>query len=119
MKAVTAAFIEIKTPKFTKKVSSICCKFHSILPFCIDCFIKVQVDPYLEDSLCSLCNVQQGTYFCRDLTCFRYYCRSCWSVQHGAELRHHNPMSRNSKNTPSLALGHNPWKQQTSRQWEG
>ena len=37
-KAVAAAFIEIKTPKFTK---------------------KVQVDPYLEDSLCANCGVQQ------------------------------------------------------------
>uniref|UniRef100_A0AAR5Q4U1 RRM domain-containing protein n=2 Tax=Dendroctonus ponderosae TaxID=77166 RepID=A0AAR5Q4U1_DENPD len=98
MEAVSAAFIEIKTPKFTK---------------------KVQVDPYLEDSLCSLCSVQQGTYFCRDITCFRYYCRSCWSYQHGPELRHHNPMSRNSKNTQLVVFGHNPSKHQTSRQWEG
>ncbi|KAL1509482.1 hypothetical protein ABEB36_004207 [Hypothenemus hampei] len=76
MKAVAAAFIEIKTAKFTK---------------------KVQVDPYLEDSLCSLCGVQQGPYFCRDIMCFRYFCRSCWSYQHDPELRHHNPMSRSSK----------------------
>lgn len=38
MKAVAAAFIEIKTTKFIK---------------------KVQVDPYLEDSLCANCGVQQ------------------------------------------------------------
>ena len=44
MKAVAAAFIEIKTVKFTK---------------------KVQVDPYLEDALCSCCFVRQGPYFCR------------------------------------------------------
>ena len=44
MKAVSAAFIEIKTAKFTK---------------------KVQVDPYLEDALCSACLVKQGPYFCR------------------------------------------------------
>lgn len=50
MRAVSAAFIEIKTSKFTK---------------------KVQVDPYLEDSLCSLCNVQHGPYYCRELSCFR------------------------------------------------
>ncbi|XP_066248482.1 cytoplasmic polyadenylation element-binding protein 1 [Euwallacea similis] len=76
MKAVSASFIEIKAAKFTK---------------------KVQVDPYLEDSLCSLCGLQQGPYFCRDLICFRYYCQSCWSLQHCAEFCHHNPMSRNSK----------------------
>ena len=44
MKAVAAAFIEIKTVKFTK---------------------KVQVDPYLEDALCSCCLLRQGPYFCR------------------------------------------------------
>ena len=44
MKAVSAAFIEIKTLKFTK---------------------KVQVDPYLEDALCSSCLLKQGPYFCR------------------------------------------------------
>lgn len=50
MKAVASAFIEIKTAKFTK---------------------KVQVDPYLEDSLCSACGVQHGPYYCRELSCFR------------------------------------------------
>lgn len=50
MKAVVAAFIEIKTAKFTK---------------------KLQVDPYLEDSLCSMCGVQHGPYFCREIVCFR------------------------------------------------
>ena len=44
MKAVAAAFIEIKCPKFSK---------------------KVQVDPYLEDALCSCCLLKQGPYFCR------------------------------------------------------
>ena len=44
MKAVSAAFIEIKTVNFTK---------------------KVQVDPYLEDALCSNCLLKQGPYFCR------------------------------------------------------
>lgn len=44
-KAVAAGFIEIKTPKFTK---------------------KIQVDPYIQDSVCTGCYVQQGPYFCRD-----------------------------------------------------
>lgn len=81
MKAVAAAFIEIKTLKFTK---------------------KVQVDPYLEDSLCSMCEVQQGPYFCRDMQCFRYFCRTCWSCQHGQELRTHKPLMRNSKNSATV-----------------
>lgn len=50
MRAVAAAFVEIKTSKFTK---------------------KLQVDPYLEDSLCSMCGVQHGPYYCRELSCFR------------------------------------------------
>lgn len=47
MKAVKAAFVEIKTPKFSK---------------------KVQIDPYLEDAaICNLCQAQPGPYFCREL----------------------------------------------------
>ncbi|KAK1802221.1 hypothetical protein P4O66_021886, partial [Electrophorus voltai] len=45
LKAVSAAFVEIKTPKFTK---------------------KVQIDPYLEDSMCQVCTRQPGPFFCRD-----------------------------------------------------
>lgn len=50
MKAVASAFIEIKTTKFTK---------------------KVQVDPYLEDALCSMCGLHHGPYYCREMSCFR------------------------------------------------
>lgn len=76
MKAVSAAFIEIKTTKFTK---------------------KVQVDPYLEDAICSACHLKQGPYFCRDLTCFCYYCRHCWDLHHAMGMQHHKPLMRNTR----------------------
>ncbi|XP_054281066.1 cytoplasmic polyadenylation element-binding protein 1-like isoform X2 [Macrosteles quadrilineatus] len=74
--AVQTAFVEIKTTKFCK---------------------KVQIDPYLEDSACSTCKFQQGPYFCREFTCFRYFCRSCWLVHE--LLTNHMYITRSSKNS--------------------
>ncbi|XP_027029040.1 cytoplasmic polyadenylation element-binding protein 1a isoform X1 [Tachysurus fulvidraco] len=78
LKALTAAFVEIKTTKFSK---------------------KVQIDPYLDDSMCQICNCQPGPFFCRDQTCFQYYCRSCWHWHHSVDmLSSHRPLMRNQKN---------------------
>uniref|UniRef100_A0A3P9IQL6 Cytoplasmic polyadenylation element binding protein 1b n=1 Tax=Oryzias latipes TaxID=8090 RepID=A0A3P9IQL6_ORYLA len=58
LKAVSAAFVEIKTPKFTK---------------------KVQIDPYLEDSMCQICLRQPGPFFCRDQVSFSLF----FQIKHG------------------------------------
>ncbi|XP_061428198.1 cytoplasmic polyadenylation element-binding protein 1-like [Lethenteron reissneri] len=77
MNAVTAAIVEIKTTKFTK---------------------KIQIDPYLEDSICQVCSHSPGNFFCRATVCFSYYCRSCWQLRHSAEgLSSHRPLMRNQR----------------------
>lgn len=76
-KAVSAAFIEVKSSQFCK---------------------KIQVDPYLESSECSTCHIQSGPIFCRD--CLRYFCKACWNWNHSNDLiigREHLPMMRKKR----------------------
>ncbi|XP_016840823.1 cytoplasmic polyadenylation element-binding protein 1 isoform X1 [Nasonia vitripennis] len=82
--AVNAAFIQVKTTKFTK---------------------KLQVDPYIEDAPCSSCYVQQGPYFCRQRSCFKYYCHTCWQWAHNNDSKNwHKPMTRGMKNKQVIGL---------------
>lgn len=80
IKAVSAGFVEIKSSQFKK---------------------KIQVDPYLESSDCSICHVQPGPYHCRD--CLKYYCKSCWNWRHSAQEsilgRLHRPLMRKKRET--------------------
>ncbi|CAK1543831.1 unnamed protein product [Leptosia nina] len=81
--ALSVGFVEIRTDKFTK---------------------KVQIDPYLEDSMCSMCKLQQGPYFCRSPICFSYYCRSCWARRHAESEHNHKPLMRNFKTNEPLPV---------------
>ncbi|XP_054162021.1 cytoplasmic polyadenylation element-binding protein 1-like [Oppia nitens] len=72
-KAVQAAFIDVKSARFQK---------------------KVQIDPFLEDSNCSNCRTEKGPIFCRDV-CMTYFCRNCWDGIHATEgMRGHQPIMR-------------------------
>lgn len=75
IKAIRAAFVELRTQKFSK---------------------KMQIDPYLENQVCNTCQAQVGPFFCRDMECFQYYCRTCWQWYHSSEeTKQHTPMMRN------------------------
>lgn len=74
MRAVRAAFVDIQSSKFSK---------------------RIQIDPYLEDVQCCLCYGDKGIYFCRDFQCFNYYCGGCWEKQHSYnQLGNHKPLMR-------------------------
>lgn len=74
MRAVRAAFVDIQSSKFSK---------------------RIQIDPYLEDVQCCSCYNDKGIYFCRDFQCFNYYCGQCWDKQHSYnQLGNHKPLMR-------------------------
>jgi cytoplasmic polyadenylation element-binding protein len=59
----------------------------------------IQIDPYLEDAKCCMCQAK-SVYFCRNEYCLGYYCQACWQVNHdrsrGGE---HQGMCRQNKTT--------------------
>jgi len=75
MKAISAAFVEIKSARFKK---------------------KIQIDPYIENEMsCAYCGIQQSSpIFCRDH--FQYFCPMCWSENHSdPESSKHRPIIKN------------------------
>ncbi|VDM52281.1 unnamed protein product [Angiostrongylus costaricensis] len=90
--AIESAFLEIRTSKFCK---------------------KVQIDPFLEDAWCMVCCKAHGPYFCRDRTCFRYYCGACWQASRviskcftvtcsGGNYANHRPLMRHTPRSMTL-----------------
>lgn len=80
--AIMQEFIDIETPDFRK---------------------TVQVTPQLEDSLCHVCKGEVGPFFCKDFSCYQYYCTLCWKLKHsGPGFMHHQPLIRDSKHKPKL-----------------
>ena len=75
-KAVQAHFILIKTEKFSK---------------------KVQIEPCIDDQLCSKCSVESAPNFCKEPQCFDYFCNSCWVATHSSKNFKHTPVRRKCK----------------------
>ncbi|KAK4474326.1 hypothetical protein MN116_000410, partial [Schistosoma mekongi] len=71
--AVTTNFIRVQCHLFTK---------------------VIQIDPYLEDAICSKCFSSPGIYFCRHLKCFDYFCPKCWINYHDLLNTTHKPLRR-------------------------
>lgn len=77
-KAIKAAFVQIKTDRINK---------------------IIQLDPYLEETNCMNCGEFRGLYFCRDLTCFKYYCCICWRYFH-SNKDDHKPIGKRFRQSP-------------------
>lgn len=63
-KAIEMGYLHVHTSKFRK---------------------RVQIDPFLESTSCMVCTTESAHCFCRNRNCFKYYCHTCWAVDHGNE----------------------------------
>uniref|UniRef100_UPI00358F71D4 cytoplasmic polyadenylation element-binding protein 1-B-like n=1 Tax=Myxine glutinosa TaxID=7769 RepID=UPI00358F71D4 len=78
--AIQVAFVEITTETFTK---------------------KIQIDPYLKYSVCQICCRLPGTFFCREMMCFKYFCKFCWDCHHRLKnINSHRPVMRKKRDNP-------------------
>jgi hypothetical protein len=48
--------------------------------------------------------MKQGPYFCRDLSCFNYFCHGCWEQQHVGRTQH-KPLMRNIRGLTRARAG--------------
>ncbi|CAH8598967.1 unnamed protein product [Schistosoma turkestanicum] len=67
----------------------------------------IQIDPYLEDAMCSKCFSAPGVYFCRHLKCFDYFCPKCWINYHGSS-------NMTTTTTTSTSTPHKPLRRTLS-----
>nr|AAT72416.1 CPB-3 [Caenorhabditis brenneri]AAT72445.1 CPB-3 [Caenorhabditis brenneri] len=63
-KAIEIGYLHVHTSKFRK---------------------RVQIDPFLESTCCMVCTTEPAHCFCRNRNCFKYYCHSCWAIDHGKD----------------------------------
>lgn len=63
-KAIEMGYLHVHTSKFRK---------------------RVQIDPFLESTSCMVCATESAHCFCRNRNCFKYYCHTCWAIDHGNE----------------------------------
>ncbi|KAI3386047.1 hypothetical protein SNEBB_001851 [Seison nebaliae] len=72
--AVQSVILEVKTSTFIK---------------------RLRIDPYLLEKNCDICGQVEGLYFCRNVTCYRYFCWKCWiDVHNNGAAFDHSPIKR-------------------------
>jgi len=76
--AVSTAFVDVRTPRFLK---------------------RLQIEPHLQYRFCSLCKHSAGDLFCRNFTCFDYFCQRCWQKIHVGSMSSHKAVTRHSKSS--------------------